>query len=232
MPTGRLQGDVAAVLEGRLLFGQDGLLGGEKAVMASPGLRPGVWASRRASGLSSHRPPGCLRAEPSEWRGPQMAALRLVDFNSRDESLPGHNRPPLTHSPHNAPSTDGLQGAGQAEYPPVPFTELHNFVVEVFQADAVAPLDRRQRKRAPNQRGRGSPRPSKGRRRPLRTPTPPSQPQKQGDSPSRRESSALPVKRRERGRFPGLNASLAPSLPNLAQLAVLPLARFSPCVET
>lgn len=59
---------------------------------------------------------------------------------------------PLTHPTHNSPATDGLQGAGQAEYPPVPFPELHNFIVEVFQADAVAPLDGRQRKRAPNQR--------------------------------------------------------------------------------
>lgn len=91
--------------------------------------------------------------------------MALVDFNSRDESLPGHNRPPLTHSSHNAPATDGLQGAGQAEYPPVPFTELHNFVVEVFQADAVAPLGGRQRKRAPSQRGRGLPSPFRGQKK-------------------------------------------------------------------
>lgn len=67
VPAGRLQGDVAAVLEGWLFFGQDGL------------------------------------------------------------------------SPHDSPATDSLQGTRQAEYPPMPFPELHHFIVQVFQADAVAP---------------------------------------------------------------------------------------------
>lgn len=48
-----------------------------------------------------------------------------------------------TYPSYNATAPDRFQGARQAKYPPVPFSELYHFAVKVLQANTVAPLDRR-----------------------------------------------------------------------------------------
>lgn len=48
-----------------------------------------------------------------------------------------------TYPSYNPTAPDCLQGARQAEYPPVPFSQLHHLTVQVLQANAVAPLGRR-----------------------------------------------------------------------------------------
>lgn len=48
-----------------------------------------------------------------------------------------------TYPSYNPTAPDRFQGARQAEYPPVPFSELHHFTVQVLQANTVAPLHTR-----------------------------------------------------------------------------------------